>query len=203
MFVTLKTIPWVASRLRRLRHAQVQILDRWSDWRTRAMDFADWAQQQATGAQVPRAPRASPASGGQKVPHPPRKVPLRSSLRTRRAPPAALELLLEALSAHPSKDALLTAAQDKDQLYRSLLPLYLARAARVDITSGVISGFWDQQGVRFAAPNAAKALRQHPGFARNSPRGRTITPRGIDYVERRLAAPVSPSDKDAEKTVPS
>jgi hypothetical protein len=96
--------------------------------------------------------------------------------------------LVEALKAHPRHEALLSAGRQKDQLVRSLIPLYLARAveADVEVTSGTMSRFWGELGVTYAAPNAAKALRLHSGYAQDTKKGKAITPRGIQYVEEAL-----------------
>jgi hypothetical protein len=96
--------------------------------------------------------------------------------------------LVEALKAHPRYEALLSAGRQKDQLVRSLIPLYLARAveADVEVTSGTMSRFWGELGVTYAAPNAAKALRLHSGYAQDTKKGKAITPRGIQYVEEAL-----------------
>jgi hypothetical protein len=96
--------------------------------------------------------------------------------------------LVEALRAHPRHEALVTAGRQKDQLVRSLIPLYLARAveADVEVTSGTMSRFWGELGVTYAAPNAAKALRLHSGYAQDTKKGKAITPRGIQYVEEAL-----------------
>jgi hypothetical protein len=93
--------------------------------------------------------------------------------------------LVEALKAHPRHEALISAGRQKDQLVRSLIPLYLARAVEpdVEVTSGTMSRFWGELGVTYAAPNAAKALRLHSGYAQDTKKGKAITPRGIQYVE--------------------
>ncbi len=98
--------------------------------------------------------------------------------------PDALAELLAALDAHPKKAALVKAGKQKDQLLRSLIPFYLARD--IDITSGTTSRFWAKHGVTYAAPNAAKALRLHPGHVARTAKGARITPRGISYVEAAL-----------------
>lgn len=96
--------------------------------------------------------------------------------------------LVEALRAHPRHEALVSAGRQKDQLVRSLIPLYLAHAveADVEVTSGTMSRFWGELGVTYAAPNAAKALRLHSGYAQDTKKGKAITPRGIQYVEDAL-----------------
>ena len=43
-----------------------------------------------------------------------------------------------------------------------------------------------RMGVTYAAPNAAKALRLHSGYAQDTKKGKAITPRGIQYVEEAL-----------------
>lgn len=95
----------------------------------------------------------------------------------------ALSVVLGNLAKHPGKNALIKAGTHPDQLLRSLIPLYLAQGSGVDVTSGVITTFWKKHGVKFAAPNAAKALRQHVGYARQTKGGREITPNGVKYVE--------------------
>lgn len=95
-----------------------------------------------------------------------------------------LDQLLGALSSHPKGAALAKAGKQKDQLLRSLIPLYLARELDgVEISSGTTSKFWAKQGVKYAAPNAAKALREHVGYARRTAKGPQITPNGVKYVE--------------------
>ncbi|MFP2932026.1 hypothetical protein ACLESO_44055, partial [Pyxidicoccus sp. 3LG] len=96
--------------------------------------------------------------------------------------------LVEALRAHPRHEALVSAGKQKDQLVRSLIPLYLARAVEsgMEVTSGTTSRFWSELGVTYAAPNAAKALRLHSGYAQDTKKGKAITPRGIQYVEEAL-----------------
>lgn len=100
----------------------------------------------------------------------------------------AVGRLVEALKAHPRQEELITAGRQKDQLVRSLIPLYLARAAETDVevTSGTMSRFWGELGVTYAAPNAAKALRLHAGHAQDTRKGKVITPRGVQYVEEAL-----------------
>lgn len=101
--------------------------------------------------------------------------------------PSVLDLLVSALEAHPRRQELVKAGRRPDQLLRSLIPLYLVRKGD-GVSSGVTSKFWDLHGVRYAAPNAAKALREHKGFARNFKGGRQITPTGVKYVEQALKA---------------
>lgn len=95
------------------------------------------------------------------------------------------QLLAEA-AAHPKRAALIKAGKQKDQLLRSLIPLYLTKGG-YEITSGTTSKFWAKHGVTYAAPNAAKALREHVGYARRTAKGLQITPNGIKYVEQSLA----------------
>ncbi len=96
------------------------------------------------------------------------------------------EGLEAALDTHPLRAELIELGQRRDQLLRALIPLYLAGPKKWKLSSGTISGFWSAHGHRFAAPNAAKALRQHPGHARLASSGRQITSRGIQYVEAAL-----------------
>lgn len=72
---------------------------------------------------------------------------------------------------------------------RSLIPLYLARSldAELEVTSGTTSRFWGELGVTYAAPNAAKALRLHGGYAQDTQKGKAITARGVQYVEEMLS----------------
>jgi len=102
-------------------------------------------------------------------------------------PGGAVSALVDALRAHPRQEELVVAGRQKDQLLRSLIPLYLARALDVEVTSGITSRFWGEFGVTYAAPNAAKALRLHTGFAQDTKKGKAITSKGIKYVESALA----------------
>lgn len=111
--------------------------------------------------------------------------------RARGATPAGneegpLSQVLEGLEAHPRKAELIEAGKRKNQLLRSLIPLYLARGS-VEISSGTTSKFWARCGVTYAAPNAAKALRQHPGYSKRTAQGPRITQTGVKYVEKALA----------------
>lgn len=108
------------------------------------------------------------------------KAPARTAKRTE------LEVLLHALSSHRQRKALIKAGKQKDQLLRSLIPLYLGRTVDLPVSSGLASQFWAAQGVTFAAPNAAKALRQKPGHSRRTRQGPVITSTGIAYVEQAL-----------------
>lgn len=103
------------------------------------------------------------------------------------APVDALGQVLAALESHPKKAALVKAGKQKDQLLRSLIPLYVARAHSIEVSSGVTSKFWAGFGVKYAAPNAAKALREHVGYARRTKNGNQITPNGIKYVDAVLS----------------
>lgn len=97
-----------------------------------------------------------------------------------------LSQVLASLDAHPKKAALIKAGKQKDQLLRSLIPLYVSRGV-VEVSSGVTSKFWARHGITYAAPNVAKALREHVGYARKSAKGPQITPNGIKYVEQALS----------------
>ncbi|MEW5743681.1 MAG: hypothetical protein AB1938_32515 [Myxococcota bacterium] len=99
-----------------------------------------------------------------------------------------LEQVFAALAAHPKGAQLARAGRQKDQLLRSLIPLYLVRDRGVEVSSGTTSKFWARHGVKFAAPNAAKALREHVGYARRTAKGPQITPNGVKYVEAAIAA---------------
>ncbi|MBL8952194.1 MAG: hypothetical protein JNK82_15535 [Myxococcaceae bacterium] len=101
--------------------------------------------------------------------------------------PTTIDLLVQKLGSHPKRAQLVKAGKQKDQLLRSLIPLYLAqKLSNVEITSGDTSGFWAEHGVKYLAPNAAKALREHVGYARRTKVGPQITPNGIKYVEAAL-----------------
>jgi hypothetical protein len=101
-----------------------------------------------------------------------------------KAAPEAVNKLVNALRAHPNQKGIVTAGQQKDQLLRSLIPLYLARALDLEVTSGTTSRFWEELGISYAAPNAAKALRTHTGYAQETKKGRAITSKGVKYVEQ-------------------
>lgn len=106
----------------------------------------------------------------------------------RAATAEAVKQLVDALQSHPQQKDLVSAGQQqKDQLLRSLIPLYLARSLGVEVTSGTTSRFWGKFGVSYAAPNAAKALRIHTGYASETKKGRAITAKGIRYVEDAIA----------------
>ena len=96
-------------------------------------------------------------------------------------------MLVTALEAHSRRGELIKAGKKKDQLLRSLIPLYLVRSGS-GISSGVTSKFWQAHGVKYAAPNAAKALREHKGYSRVVKGGRQITPAGVKYVDGALKA---------------
>ena len=112
--------------------------------------------------------------------------PVRAMKAKGPAKPTALDIVLKSLEGSSKRSMLIKAGKQKDQLLRSLIPLYLARNSEVEITSGVVSNFWKLHGVKYAAPNAAKALREHVGYARNTKTGKAITPNGIKYVEQAL-----------------
>ena len=96
-----------------------------------------------------------------------------------------LAQVLANLDAHPKKANLIKAGKQKDQLLRSLIPLYVARGT-VEVSSGITSKFWAKHGIKFAAPNAAKALREHKGYATRSKAGTAISSNGVKYVEEAL-----------------
>lgn len=117
------------------------------------------------------------------------KKPAKKAAMAKAAKPAredAFDVVMATLAKHPAKAALVKAGTQPDQLLRSLIPLYLAQGSGVDVTSGVINKFWSKHGVKFAAPNAAKALREHVGYARQTKAGKEITPNGIKYVDAAL-----------------
>jgi hypothetical protein len=101
----------------------------------------------------------------------------------------AVTALQGALEGHGQRKALASAGGQRDQLLRSLIPLYLARGLKgVEVNSGAISRFWKTHGVTYAGPNAAKALRGKPGHAKKAGSGWAITDAGVKYVERSLGA---------------
>lgn len=97
-----------------------------------------------------------------------------------------LDALLKAFEAHPKKAALIKGGKQKDQLLRALIPLYVGSKSGLDVSSGTTSKFWLKHGVKFAAPNAAKALREHEGFSKRTAKGVQISPTGVKYVETAL-----------------
>lgn len=99
----------------------------------------------------------------------------------------ALAVVLSALESSSKKAALIKAGKQKDQLLRSLIPLYIARSSNAEVSSGVTSKFWAKHGVKYAAPNAAKALREHTGYSKRTKNGNQITPNGVKYVEAALS----------------
>lgn len=99
----------------------------------------------------------------------------------------ALAVVLSALESNSKKAALIKAGKQKDQLLRSLIPLYIARSSNAEVSSGVTSKFWAKHGVKYAAPNAAKALREHTGYSKRTKNGNQITPNGVKYVESALS----------------
>jgi len=121
--------------------------------------------------------------------HPTRKaLPARKVKVTGPSAPDALDVVVGRLESHGKRSALVKLGKQKDQLLRSLIPLYLAQGTKVEITSGVMSRFWKAHGVKYAAPNAAKALRNHAGYARDTKLGKQITSTGIRYVEHALSS---------------
>ena len=120
----------------------------------------------------------------------PKKASGRRAVKSQKAAkvgPTAVEHLVAKLDSHPKKTALIRAGKQKDQLLRSLVPLYIAqKLPNVEITSGDTSDFWKLLGVKYLAPNAAKALREHVGYARRTKLGPQITPNGVKYVEAAL-----------------
>lgn len=126
-------------------------------------------------------------AGGGKKASSKKKAPAKKSAKAAKSADP-LDQLLGALSAHPKGAQLAKAGKQKDQLLRSLIPLYLARSLNgVEISSGTTSKFWARHGVKYAAPNAAKALREHVGYARRTAKGPQITPNGVKYVDAALA----------------
>ena len=98
-------------------------------------------------------------------------------------PLTTLDKLFAAVEASPRRNELIKAGRQKDQLLRALIPLYVGRSVNAEISSGATSKFWSKYGVKFAAPNAAKALREHVGYARRTKNGPQITPNGVRYVD--------------------
>ncbi len=131
----------------------------------------------ALGLSGKAAPKAKKAS-----------APKKPAKKSASASSSPLGALMAALESHSKKAALIKAGKQKDQLLRSLIPLYVARNAGVEVSSGVTSKFWSKFGVKYAAPNAAKALREHVGYARRTKNGNQITPNGVKYVESALSA---------------
>ncbi|MBI3185490.1 MAG: hypothetical protein HYZ28_25410 [Myxococcales bacterium] len=115
----------------------------------------------------------------------PKAKKVKAKVKPAAKPPAAdpLKKVLGLLDKHPRRQELIRAGKEKDQLLRSLVPLYLTRNLEMEVTSGLISRFWKKFGVSYAPPNAAKVLREHVGYARATKLGRQITPNGIKYVE--------------------
>jgi hypothetical protein len=143
---------------------------------------------QRAKAKRPAAKKPAAKKAAAKRAAPARKSASKTSGAGRAATAEAVKRLVEALQSHPQQKDLVTAGQEqKDQLLRSLIPLYLARSAGVEVTSGTTSRFWSKLGVSYAAPNAAKALRIHTGYAADSKKGKTITAKGIRYVEDAIA----------------
>jgi hypothetical protein len=120
-----------------------------------------------------------------------RKIAPKKKAAAKKAPAkksaTPLDQLMGALASHSKGAQLARAGKQKDQLLRSLIPLYLARNLGVEISSGTTSKFWARHGVKFAAPNAAKALREHVGYARRTAKGPQITPNGVKYVEAAIS----------------
>ncbi|MGE6758950.1 hypothetical protein ACQKGO_13105 [Corallococcus interemptor] len=160
------------------------------------------AQAAARRKTAPKAKKAAPAkkkSAAKKVPAAKKAAPAKKKSAAKKAPAAkkaatsgaasedAVSVLETALRGHARQKDLVSAGKEKDQLLRSLIPLYLAKALDVEVTSGTTSRFWSGLGVTYAAPNAAKALRLHAGYAQDTKKGKAITAKGIRYVEDALA----------------
>nr|WP_242589611.1 hypothetical protein [Corallococcus macrosporus] len=157
----------------------------------------------AQAARRKTAPKAKKAAGkksaaAKKAPAAKKAAPAKKKSAAKKAPAAkksaasgaasedAVSVLEAALRGHARQKDLVSAGKEKDQLLRSLIPLYLAKALDVEVTSGTTSRFWSGLGVTYAAPNAAKALRLHAGYAQDSKKGKAITAKGIRYVEDAL-----------------
>jgi hypothetical protein len=143
----------------------------------------------AKSTPAPAAPKASAPKPSAPKP-PPKKVakkPAPKAAPAKKAAPAdPLAALLSALDGHAKRAALIKAGKQKDQLLRSLIPLYVGQKLGVDISSGTTSKFWAKHGVKFAAPNAAKVLREQKGYATRSGSTVQITKNGVSYVEAAL-----------------
>ncbi|MFY0579934.1 hypothetical protein ACN28S_41910 [Cystobacter fuscus] len=119
-------------------------------------------QEQVSPAVAPRASRAKKAASPKKKAGPTavrKPAPERNKKAARgqaagsaRAPAAeqgdGVGALVEALRAHPRQEELVAAGRHKDQLLRSLIPLYLARALELEVTSGTTSRFWGSSAWR-------------------------------------------------------
>lgn len=141
-------------------------------------DKADKVEKPAKAVPAPKAAAPAPVA---------KKTAAKKSApvaKTAKADPLAQ--LNDALDAHAKKAALIKAGKAKDQLLRALIPLYLSKGG-FEVSSGTTSKFWTKNGVSFAPPNVAKALREHVGYARRSGKGGAqITPNGVKYVENAL-----------------
>ncbi len=142
----------------------------------------------AAASRAPAARSAARKPAGARPPATAKKAASAVPAPRARKPAEPVAQLLQALEAHPQRAAILRAGKSKDQLLRSLIPLYLAQGLDVDVTSGTVTKLWARHGVKFAAPNAAKALREHEGYARRTSAGPLITPNGVKYVEDALSA---------------
>ncbi len=133
-------------------------------------------------------PKAAPAAKSKPQPKPVKKAAKKPAPQRAAEKPTVdpLAALLSALDGHAKKAALIKAGKQKDQLLRSLIPLYVGQKLGVDISSGTTSKFWARHGVTFAAPNAAKVLREQKGYATRSGSTVQITRNGISYVEAAL-----------------
>ncbi|WP_242592681.1 hypothetical protein [Corallococcus exiguus] len=155
--------------------------------------------QAARRKTAPKAKKAaSKKSAAKKAPAAKKAAPAKKKSAAKKAPAAkkaassgaasedAVSVLETALRGHARQKDLVSAGKEKDQLLRSLIPLYLAKSLDVEVTSGTTSRFWSGLGVTYAAPNAAKALRLHAGYAQDTKKGKAITAKGIRYVEDAL-----------------
>ncbi|NBC43600.1 hypothetical protein HRD49_32515 [Corallococcus exiguus] len=155
--------------------------------------------QAARRKTAPKAKKAaSKKSAAKKAPAAKKAAPAKKKSAAKKAPAAkkaassgatsedAVSVLETALRGHARQKDLVSAGKEKDQLLRSLIPLYLAKSLDVEVTSGTTSRFWSGLGVTYAAPNAAKALRLHAGYAQDTKKGKAITAKGVRYVEDAL-----------------
>ncbi|WP_366934626.1 hypothetical protein [Corallococcus exiguus] len=155
--------------------------------------------QAARRKTAPKAKKStSKKSAAKKAPAAKKAAPAKKKSAAKKAPAAkkaassgaasedAVSVLQTALRGHARQKDLVSAGKEKDQLLRSLIPLYLAKSLDVEVTSGTTSRFWSGLGVTYAAPNAAKALRLHAGYAQDTKKGKAITAKGVRYVEDAL-----------------
>ncbi len=143
----------------------------------------------STPARPAKKSAAQVASKRKQLRKPASQKPRKTASATKRPStrkPEAHKVLLAALEEHPRRQDLLRAGKAPNQLLRSLIPLYFGGPAGVVVTSGVTSKFWKSLGVTYAAPNAAKVLRQHKDLAQRTSSGVRLSAQGRKYVEDAL-----------------